>query len=45
MPSRAQIHRAPGWRQRPAWERSAGQQSPEHPLPASWANLATVVSS
>lgn len=43
MPDRPPVFRPPGWRQRPAWERSIGQQGQEHPLPKNWPKVRAAV--
>ena len=39
MPVRPPVFRPPGWRPRPAWERTIGQQGHEHPLPRNWPKI------
>jgi 5-methylcytosine-specific restriction enzyme A len=39
MPTRPPVHRPPGWRPPAPWQRSAGQQEREHPLPSYWRKL------
>jgi 5-methylcytosine-specific restriction endonuclease McrA len=43
VPARPPVHRPPGWRSAAPWQRSAGQQKREHPLPSGWRKLRQMV--